>query len=252
MARRGQKKHLKRLPAPKDWPIKRKAYKFTTRVIPGPHPKEYCLTLAILLREVLHYAENMKEVKAILNARQVSVDGRLRREPRFPIGIMDVVEIKSSGEKFRLLPKRRGGLRLVRIDENEAKYKICRIEKKRMVSGGRLQITLHDGRNILIPKDQDPSEFHTLDSLKISVPEQTIMSTIPLKTGAYAIITRGRNIGIEGRIVEIEKRYGTHASTVTIEDPEGNRFQTALEYAFVIGENQPEIAIGDSEEVVNQ
>ncbi|MGQ4870878.1 MAG: 30S ribosomal protein S4e [Candidatus Thorarchaeota archaeon] len=243
MARRGQKKHLKRLPAPKHWPIKRKHGKFTTRVIPGPHRKEECITLAILLREILGYAETMREVKSILNSRQVFVDGRVRHEPRFPVGVMDVIEIKSSGDRFRLLPKIRGGLRLVRIDEDEVGFKLCRIEKKMMVPGGRLQMTLHDGRNILLPEGRSPSEFHTLDTLKITVPEQKLIDSYPLKEGAYAIITQGKNIGIEGRIVAIERRFGTHASTVTVEDPDGNRFQTALEYVFVVGNDKPEVAL---------
>lgn len=251
MARRGQKKHLKRLPAPRHWPIKRKAGKFTTRVIPGPHPKEHCLTLAILLREVLGYAENMREVKAILNTGQVTVDGRVRKEPRFPVGIMDVIEIKNSGDRFRLLPKRGGGLRLVNIDESEIGYKLCRIEKKMMVPKGKLQITLHDGRNILLADGEKPSDYRTLDTLKITVPDQKLLSRIPLKTGAYAIVTRGRNIGIEGKVIEIEKRFGTHASTVTIEDPNGNRFRTALEYVFAVGEKDPEVSL-DYEGVVNK
>ncbi len=243
MARRGQKKHLKRLPAPKHWPIKRKHGKFTTRVIPGPHPKEESVTLAILLREILGYAETMREVKHILNSRQIYVDGKVRTEPRFPVGVMDTIEIKSSGEKFRLLPKTRGGLRLVRIDDNEIGIKLCRIEKKMMVSGGRLQMTLHDGRNILLPEGHNPSELKTLDTVKITVPEQKLLESYPLKEGAYAVITQGKNVGIEGRIVAIERRFGTHASTVTIEDPTGTRVQTALEYVFVVGTDKPEVRL---------
>ena len=248
MARRGQKKHLKRLPAPRHWPIKRKAGKFTTRVIPGPHPKEHCLTLGILLREVLGYAENMREVKAILSAGQVLVDGRVRKNQRFPVGLMDVIHISTSGDKFRLLPKKGGGLRRVNIDDKETGYKLCRIEKKIMVTGGKLQITLHDGRTVLLPKDANPEQYRTLDTLRVSLPDQQVEDTIPLETGAYAVVTRGRNAGIEGKILEIEKRFGTHASTVTIEDSEGNRFQTALEYVFAVGKDKPQVSlVGDAQ-----
>ena len=246
MARRGQKKHLKRLPAPKNWPIKRKHGKFTTRPIPGPHGKEECLTLALLLREVLGRAENMREVKAIISAGDVHVDGRPRRDARYPIGIMDVIEIKSSGDRFRLVPKIRGGLRLVTINEAETKFKLSRIQKKMMIPGGTVQLTLHDGKNILLPEGAKPSDYNTLDTLVISVPEQNLMETIPLDKGAYAVVTKGRIVGMEGKIIEIEKRIGTHASTVTVEDPSGNRFQTALEYVFVIGKNKPKVSLGEA------
>ncbi|MFW9918382.1 MAG: 30S ribosomal protein S4e [Candidatus Thorarchaeota archaeon] len=243
MARRGQKKHLKRLPAPKNWPIKRKHGKFTTKPIPGPHGKEECLTLAILLREVLGRAENMREVKAILSAGDVFVDGRPRKDPRFPVGLMDIVEIKSSGDRFRLLPKTRGGLRLVTIDESETKFKLGRIQRKMMAPGGKCQLTLHDGRNLQLPDSAKPADYKTLDTLVISVPEQELLDTIKLDKGAYAIVTQGRNVGMEGKVVEIEKRIGTHASTVTVQDPEGNKFQTALEYVFVLGKDKPKISL---------
>jgi small subunit ribosomal protein S4e len=243
MARRGQKKHLKRLPAPKHWPIKRKHGKFTTRTIPGPHPKEESLTLAILLREVLGYAETMREVKALLSTGQVTVDGRVRKEPRYPVGVMDVIHIESSDESFRLIPKTRGGLRLVPIDKDEASFKLCRIEKKMMVPGGRLQMTLHDGRNLVLPEGKKASDFNTLDTVKIGIPDQSYISTLPLEKGVYAIVTRGKNVGIEGEILSIEHRFGTHASIVTLQDTEGNRVQTALEYVFVLGEDKPEVSL---------
>ena len=243
MARRGQKKHLKRLPAPRHWPIKRKETKFTTRVIPGPHPKEHSLTLAVLLREVLGYAENMREVKAILSSGQIKIDGVIRKEVRFPVGLMDVIEIATSGEIFRLLPKLRGGLRLVRINESEAKFKLCRIERKTMVKGGKVQLGLHDGRTMLLPDGEKPEDYHTLDTLKVGIPTQKLMKTISLDKGVYAVVSRGKNIGIEGKVLEIERRLGTHASTVTLQDPDGNRFQTALEYVFVVGKSKPEVTL---------
>jgi small subunit ribosomal protein S4e len=247
MARRGQKKHLKRLPAPRDWPIKRKEAKFTTRVVPGPHPKDHCIPLAILLREVLGYAHNMREVKTILASGQVTVDGRVRKDPRFPVGMMDVIQIASSGERFRILPKKRGGLRMVNIDESEVSFKLCRVEKKKMIPGGKLQLTLHDGRNIRLPENAKPSDYSTLDTLKIAIPDQTIMDAIPLTEGVYAIVSRGRNVGIEGKVLQIDHRLGTHASTVTLEDPQGNRFQTALDYVFVVGKKKSEVALGGAE-----
>ncbi len=243
MTRRGPKKHLKRYPAPRHWPIKRKENKFTTRVIPGPHAKEHSLTLALVLREVLGYADNMREVKAILSSGQVKVDGQTRKDPRYPVGLMDVISITSSGEQFRLVPKIRGGLRLVRIDDSEAKYKLCRIENKTMIKGGKVQLGLHDGRTFVLPEKEKPSNYGTLDTLKLEIPEQKLVGSMQLEKGMYAIVSRGKNIGIEGKILEIERRIGTHASTVTLEDPEGNRFQTALEYVFVIGKNKPEVSL---------
>jgi small subunit ribosomal protein S4e len=244
MTRLGQKKHLKRLPAPSHWPIRRKNYKFTSRVRPGPHRKEDAITLSVLVTDILGYAQTMNELKRVLFTGQVLVDGRTRKQPGFPVGLMDVVQIKNSGERFRVLPKIGGGLRLVAIDEKEMGVKLCRIEKKKVVAGGRIQLTFHDGRNMLLPEDKKASDFNPLDTVKISIPEQTIVSRFSLDKGAYAIVTAGNNVGIEGRVLDIQKRYGTHASTVTIEGVQGTKFQTAIEYVFVVGKQSPEVSLG--------
>jgi small subunit ribosomal protein S4e len=243
MTRRGQKKHLKRLPAPKYWPIKRKTGKFTTRIIPGPHAREQCLPLTIVLREILGYAENMREVKAILSSGQIKIDGHIRKDPRYPVGLMDVIDITTSGERYRLIPKKRGGLRLVKIDDKEAGFKLCKIESKTIVKGGKIQLGLHDGRSILLPEGEKPSKYNTLDTLKIAIPEQKILDSVNLEKGVYAVVSQGRNVGNEGKVIAIDRRIGTHASTVTMEDPEGNRFQTALEYVFVVGKSKPEVSL---------
>ena len=185
----------------------------------------------------------MREVKAILSSGQVKVDGVIRKDGRFPVGLMDVVEITTSGERFRLLPKLKGGLKLVSIDDAEAKYKLCRIETKTMVNGNKVQLGLHDGRTLLLPEDKEASDYKTLDTLKVGIPKQKLMKTINLVKGAYAIVSRGKNVGIEGKILEIEKRLGTHASTVTLQDPDGNKFQTALDYVFVVGKTKSEVTL---------
>jgi small subunit ribosomal protein S4e len=192
---------------------------------------------------MLGYAESMREVKAILSQGQVKIDGVIRKDPRFPVGLMDVLEIATSNERFRLLPKTRGGFRLVNIDEKEANFKLCRIESKNMVKGGKVQLGLHDGRSLLLPEGEKATDYNTLGTLKVSVPEQKLMSSIPLEKGVYAVVSRGKNVGIEGKVLEIQRRIGTHASTVTLEDPEGNRFETALEYVFVVGKGKSEVSL---------
>ncbi|MBS7268668.1 MAG: hypothetical protein KIH10_07545 [Candidatus Freyarchaeota archaeon] len=50
-------------------------------------------------------------------------------------------------------------------------------------------------------------------------------------------------MGFYGKIREIVPRFGPHASVVSLEAPDGTIFETALEYVFPIGQNEPEIQI---------
>ncbi|MDQ7033233.1 MAG: 30S ribosomal protein S4e [Desulfonauticus sp.] len=248
MGKKGASTSLKRKPAPRSWPIHRKEFVWTVKPSPGPHSLENCLPLAIILREILGFAQTRKESKAIVSSGKVYVDGKIRREDDFPVGLMDVISILEVDKCFRILPSKKG-LILHSIDREEAKFKLCRIENKTTVKKGHVQLNLHDGSNILIKaSDSEISQgntYKTFDVLKISLPEREILEYLPLKEGAFAIITGGKNVGNYGRITEIEKVRGKKRrnALVKIEDEKGNNFQTILNFVFVIGENKPLISL---------
>ena len=60
------------------------------------------LTRQVLLRNRLKYALSGREVIAITAQRLIKVDNKIRSDPTFPTGFMDVVSIEKSGEHFRL------------------------------------------------------------------------------------------------------------------------------------------------------
>ena len=101
--------HLKRMATPKTWHINRKKNKFVTKPAPGPHSSDISLALGTLVKEVFNYAATTREVKKILNANSVKVDGTVRKDFRFPVGIFDTVEF-SNGKHFRLILNKKGKL----------------------------------------------------------------------------------------------------------------------------------------------
>ena len=67
-----------------------------------------------------------------------------------------------------------------------------------------------------------------------------------------AVITGGKNIGTPGKIVEIEKTEAKkrRQALVVIEDSEGTRCQTILDFIFSIGETEPLITQMEASAVV--
>jgi ribosomal protein S4E len=63
---------------------------------------------------------------------------------------------------------------------------------------------------------------------------------LKFKDNHLAIIISGKNIGQVGKIVNILKRFGPKASTVSIEH-NGDHTETLYDYTFIIGEEQSEI-----------
>jgi len=251
LGKKGGKKHLKRKPAPKFWPIHRKELVWTVKPKPGPHPISRCIPLILVIRDILGLAETRKEAKTIISQGKIMVDGKVRREERFPIGLMDVISIPAIEKTYRVLPSEKG-LILHPIDAEEARFKLCRIENKRIVKGGHIQLNLHDGRNVLVrlddPKNPEEDVYRTLDVLKISIPDQEVLEHTNLAKGVPAIIFGGKNIGRHGKIVAVEERPGQKRRNLlaTIEDKDGNRFQTIIDLVFPVGDTKPWISLPEA------
>jgi len=252
MGKKGGRRHLKRKPAPKFWPIPRKEFVWTVKPKPGPHPVSRCVPLTLIIRDVLGLAKTRKEAKAIISQEKIMVDGKVQREELFPTGLMDVVSIPETEKAYRVLPSEKG-LILHSVGKDEAGFKLCRIENKSIVADGHVQLNLHDGRNLLIrvkdPKNPEEDVYQTLDTLKIRIPDQEVVEHMKLAEGAPAMIVEGKNIGRHGKIVTIERGLGQKRrnSLITIEDKAGNRFQTILDYVFVIGDTEPCISLPEVE-----
>ena len=86
--------YLKRLAMPKTWRIKRKGTVFITRPNPGPHSMGLSMPLNLIIRDILGYAENKREVRKVLMNNNVMVDGVRRKNHKLPVGLMDTIEIK--------------------------------------------------------------------------------------------------------------------------------------------------------------
>merc|ERR1711874_365287 len=100
---RGPKNHLKRLCAPKSWMLDKLGGVYAPRPSTGPHKLRECLPLILLLRNRLKYALTNSEVTKITMQRLIRIDGKIRTDPNFPSGFMDVVSIEKTGEHFRIL-----------------------------------------------------------------------------------------------------------------------------------------------------
>jgi len=240
VSKKGPKRHLKRYAAPAQWKLPRKVKKFVTKSSPGPHSIENSLPLLLVVRDLLGYADNGREAKKIIKMGKILVDGVVRKDPKFPVGLMDVLSIPDTGEDFLVLFDKRGRLTLKETDRRD--IKLCKIKNKTVIKGGHIQLNLHDGRNQII-KVSDPTKaeedvYKTGDTVIISIPEQKLLDHIPLEEGKLAYITGGMHIGDVARIVSIEKRK-LHPDVITLETKDGEEFKTIKDYVFVVGEEEP-------------
>ena len=230
---------LKRLRAPIYWKIERK--KFTWAVTPraGPHPKNYCIPLLVLVRDILKFAETGKEAKRIIKRGDVFVDGKPRKDHKYPTGLFDVVSFPKINKHYRIIPFEKG-LKIVEIDEGEANRKICRIKRKVKVKGGKIQLTFHDGKTLLT---QD-NKFKPYDSVLIELPSLKILEHLPFSDGMIGIVVKGK---VSGKIGKIEKiiKGGFNKKWEVEMNIEGRKRRVIRDYVFVVGRDNPLIKIGE-------
>ena len=243
MGRRGKTGRLKRNPSPDFWPIHRKELTWVVKPAAGPHSIKNCLSLTLVLRDILGVAKTKKEVGMILSEGKVTVDGKVRRKADFPVGLMDVLSLPDMNKFYRVFPFKKG-LSLSPIGKKETAFKFGRVENKITLSNG-VQLALHDGSNILVkvpdPKNLKDVPYETFDILKLSLPDKQIVGSTLTKVGNAAVITGGKNIGKMGKIVEIEKTEAKKRrnALVVIEDKDGTRYQTILDLVFSLIEMEP-------------
>jgi small subunit ribosomal protein S4e len=245
LGKKGKTARLKRKPAPKYWPIHRKESPWVVKPSSGPHSLQKCLPMTLVLREVLGIAGTRKEAKLVLSEGKIQVNGIIRKKDDFPVGLMDVISMPEANQYYRIVPSHKG-LVLSSISKEEAKYKLARVENKTATTEG-IQIALHDGTNMLIKiaDHKNPIEvtYETFDILKINIEDGQIVEKIKTKIGNIALITGGKNIGVQGKIVEIEKAESKkrRQALVVIENDQGVRCQTVLDFIFSISGNEPQI-----------
>ena len=215
------------------------------RTSPGPHSLYTSMPTGLVLRDELEYAKSAKEAKFLIKQGKLIVDGKTRLDERFPVGLMDVISIPDSKEFFRVLPDHGGKLKLLPITEDDAKYKLVRITGKMTQTGGKTQLNLHDGYNLVVSAEED--RYKVNDVLKIKVPEKEIVDHIEFKEMQQSIVTGGRSQGAQGMIIGLGPELGWK-KTCTIRTAEGEDIMTLARYVFAVGSNEPMIALQGGEE----
>lgn len=227
---------LKRLLAPKFWRVPKKKSKWVVSPRPGAHKKFESIPLIIVLRDILKIAENASEAKNIVKNKEILVDGKVAKHSRSSVGLMDVISIPKIKKYFRVVPTAKD-LELLEIPEKEAKIKICRIRNKKILDKGKIQINLHDGKNLIVDKDV----FKTGDSIVLEFPKK-IFEHIEMDLGTLVLITKGKNAGKIGKIKKFITVKGREPNKLVVEIANKDS-EIIRDYAFSVGKDKPVIKV---------
>lgn len=232
-------KHQKRLAAPRAIQLHRKEFKWTYKPSPGPHPRERSVPLALVVRDYLKLCDTGREARRIVGGGQILVDGVPRRDHKHPVGLMDVVTVAPTKEHYRVLIDAHARLRFVPIPAEEATWKLGRVQSKRTVPGGKTQLGLHDGRSLLVAKD----EYATGSTLRIEVPSQKVLGVHKLEAGTLGLVIDGAHAGTIAPVKGLEPKRGPYPNLVVLEGAGGAEFRTIRDYVFPVGVKKPDVTL---------
>jgi len=202
----------------------------------GPHKLRECLPLQLVLRNKLKYALSGRECDIILGDKDnhVKVDNKVRRDKKYPVGLMDVVSIPKTGDCYRMLYDIKGRFTLVKLkNKEEQNMKLCKVKKRTMGPNKVPYVVTHDARCL---RYADPS-IHVFDTVKVDLTTGQIKGVLKLEVGKTVFVTGGSNRGRVGTIVNRTRLQGAF-DMIAVKDKNGNSFNTRIDNCFVIGEKE--------------
>ncbi|MFH0949277.1 MAG: S4 domain-containing protein [Candidatus Aenigmatarchaeota archaeon] len=220
----------KRLTAPK-WTSEKKSKKYSISPLPGPHKKMHSIPAGTMLRDILKHAETLSEAKEILRNGYVSVNGIVVKRHRFPIGLMDVVSV--GNDNYRVLPSRK---KLLLKKVNDGNIRLLRIENKKTLAGGKTQLNLHAGINMLADGD-----YKSGDTITYNIKTKAI-SLVKFEKKCLVLVVHGKSAGMIGKIIDMIQVKGSQPNRVLI-DSDGKTLELPESYVFAVGSNKPVVEL---------
>lgn len=225
------KRHLKTIAAPKSWPIKRKEKTWITRSNPGPHKLSESLPLSLVLK-LLKYTKTTKETKQVLNQSLILVNNKVVKDPKFPVGLFDVVSFKNK-EYFRLFYTKRGKLILIKIPNGEETLLPYKIINKTLLKNKKIQLNFHNGFNLLVDKDN----YKTNDVLLLENKNNKVKEHFKFEKGALVYITKGKHLSETAKVDTLYEKPPLNKHVLL--DLNGKKMSLPKSYVFVIGKTKP-------------
>ena len=232
--------HMKRLAAPRSWPLKRKVSVFITKQNAGAHSLEDSMAAVTVLRDMIEACDTAREAKRIIGNREMFVNGKAVKDPTAPVGFMDAVSIPKMDLYYRMFITNKGKLTLVPISKDEAAWGIYKIEDKTVVKDGKFQLNLSGGKNIVM----DKNDYKCGDSLKVQYEGQKILECYPFAAGSAVLIKDGAQSGKIKTVKEVKVIRSSAPNVVVFSDDT----ETIVDNCYIIGADKPALTVAEASE----
>jgi len=172
-------------------PIPKKGTKYVAR---ASSDLENSVPLVIAIRDILKLAKTAREVKKMINAGLLKINGRKATHLNEAIKLFNILEADKT-YRLTLLPTKKFS-----FEETKEKNKLCKVIGKTLQRKGKVQFHLHDGSNVISSQN-----IAIGDSLVIDF-DGKIKSHIPLAKNSEVFVFNGKYAGLKAKVEHIENK----------------------------------------------
>ena len=185
------------------WPVAKKGTKYVAK---SSHNNVNSIPLIVLLRDVCGLVKNARELKKVLNERQIKVSGKEIRDTNYPVSLFDVV---TAGDKiFKITLGRNKKFKLE--DVKDEGTKIVKIRGKKDLGKRGIQFNLMDGKNVLSKEKANVGDSAIYDYNK-----GKITKIVNMNKGSEGFVIKGKHTGVKGKITEIIEQGGKKIAVIS-------------------------------------
>lgn len=147
--------------------------------------------VVVALRDMIGLAKTEKEVREIINAKAVKLNGKVVTDRRASVKLFNILE---ADKKYVLSILNTGRYTFEETSENG---RLCKVTGKTIVSGSKVQLTMHDGTTMI-----SEEKIAINDSISLGL-DGKIKKVIPMKKGSELMIISGKKAGHRGNADEV-------------------------------------------------
>ena len=230
--------HMSRIASPSSWKVMRKSIKWVAKTSPGPRRVESSIPLVVFLRDVEGVIEHKRELKFLLNSKSILINGKIYNDTNFPVGLFDVISFPSIKKHYRAVLNDKGKLIAREIPAKESNLLLLQIKNKQIIRGGKLQMTLSNGWNILGQK-----KGAVLDSVVYDLSSNKIKEIISYKAGSKVYFTNGKRAGTVAKFKDQKELGVFKRDKLAILEIGKEIVESSMNNLMVIGDKKEAITV---------
>ncbi len=230
--------HMSRIASPSSWKVMRKSIKWVAKTSPGPRRVETSIPLVVFLRDVEGMIENKRELKFLLNSKSILINGKIYNDTNFPVGLFDVISFPSIKKHYRAVLNDKGKLISKEIPAKESNLLLLQIKNKKIIRGGKLQMTLSNGWNIIGQKKGAVS-----DSVLYDLSSNKIKEVISYKSGSKVYFTNGKRAGTIANFKDQKEVGVLKRNKLAILEIEKEIVESSMNNLMVVGDKKEAITV---------